>query len=236
MLLDIRNISVNYGTLVAINSVSLSINEGDMIGLIGSNGAGKSTLIKAINGLKHPNMGEIIYDGKRIDKLSSGDIFKRGVVCVPEGRRLFPKMTVFENLLMGANFLKAKNEINVNLERVFSYFPSLYSKKHTNAGALSGGEQQMVSVGRSIMANPRLLLLDEPTIGLAPLVVANMFETFQEINKSGVTVLIAEQNVIQTLNIVKKAIVLEVGEVFVSGDAKDIAENETVKKNFLGDE
>ena len=235
MLLDIKNVSVNYGTLVAIKSVSLSIYEGDIIGLIGSNGAGKSTLIKAINGLKHPNKGEIYYDGNRIDKLSSGDIFKMGVVCVPEGRRLFPKMTVFENLLMGANLLKAKNEIKINLERVYSYFPSLYSKKHTNAGALSGGEQQMVSVGRSIMANPRLLLLDEPTIGLAPLVVANMFETFQEINKSGVTVLIAEQNVIQTLNIVKKAIVLEVGEVFVSGDANDISENETVKKNFLGD-
>lgn len=236
MLLNINKISVNYGASVAIKSVSLSIVEGEIIGLIGANGAGKSTLIKAINGLKHPNKGEIFYDGHRIDKLSSGDIFKRGVVCVPEGRRLFPKMTVYENLLMGAKFLKTKSEKKVNLEKIFSYFPSLYGKKHNNAGALSGGEQQMVSVGRSIMASPRLLLLDEPTIGLAPLVVANMFEIFQEINKSGVTVLIAEQNVIQTLKIVKKATVLEVGEVLMSGEAKDIAENEMVKKTFLGEE
>jgi branched-chain amino acid transport system ATP-binding protein len=205
-----------------------------MVGVLGANGAGKSTLIRAVSGLKSPAEGEIWFENRRIDNLSPQNIFSMGIASVPEGRRLFQRMSVLENLMMGANLRKDRNGINQSLEKVDSYFPVLKDRQNQKAGTLSGGEQQMLSIGRALMANARLVLLDEPSMGLSPLLVDESFRILKDINKNGTAILIAEQNAIETLKFVVKAFILEVGQIVMVGRAEDVANNEMVKKAYLG--
>lgn len=205
-----------------------------MVGVLGANGAGKSTLIRAISGLKSPAEGEIWFENRRIDNLSPQNIFRMGIASVPEGRRLFPRMSVLENLMMGANLRKDKKGINQSLEKVDSYFPILKDRQNQKAGTLSGGEQQMLSIGRALMANARLVMLDEPSMGLSPLLVDESFRILRDINRDGTAILIAEQNAIETLKFVVKAFILEVGQIAMVGRAEDVANNEMVKKAYLG--
>jgi branched-chain amino acid transport system ATP-binding protein len=208
--------------------------DNEMVGVLGANGAGKSTLIRAISGLKSPAEGEIWFENRRIDNLSPQNIFSMGIASVPEGRRLFQRMSVLENLMMGANLRKDRNGINQSLEKVDSYFPVLKDRQNQKAGTLSGGEQQMLSIGRALMANARLVLLDEPSMGLSPLLVDESFRILKDINKNGTAILIAEQNAIETLKFVVKAFILEVGQIVMVGRAEDVANNEMVKKAYLG--
>jgi branched-chain amino acid transport system ATP-binding protein len=234
MLLKVDHLRVSYGGVEALKSISLELDEDEAVGILGANGAGKSTLIKTVSGLKPPTEGEIWFDNQRIDKLSTQTIFGIGIATVPEGRRLFPRMNVLENLLMGANLCNDKNEIKENLEKVYSYFPKLKDRLNQQAGTLSGGEQQMLAIGRALMANSRLMLLDEPSMGLSPILVNEMFVILKDINKNGTAILIAEQNAMATLEFVKRVYVLEIGNIAIAGRAEDMVNNEMVKKTYLG--
>jgi branched-chain amino acid transport system ATP-binding protein len=232
-MLKITDLEAGYGDLKVLESISLEVNKGEMIAILGANGAGKSTTLKTISGLLHPSSGEVFFEGNRIGDLPPFRIVEKGISLVPEGRRLFPYVTVFENLLAGAYTKEARGKKGDTLEWVFSIFPILKERTTQLASTLSGGEQQMLAIGRGLMSRPRLLMLDEPSIGLAPILVTRIFKTVSEINKEGVTILIVEQNVKQTLSIINRAYILENGRIVMHG-GKELLDNKHIKKAYLG--
>jgi branched-chain amino acid transport system ATP-binding protein len=235
MILNVRGITINYGKVAAVRNVSFEIEEGTIVTLIGANGAGKSTILKTISGLKHPSAGEIFFKGKKIDHLPPHDVVKAGISHVPEGRRLFPAMSVKENLLMGAYLRKEKKEIDKEFEKVFYYFPKLEERQKQRAGSLSGGEQQMLAMGRALMSRPKLLLLDEPSIGLSPLMSQMIGKIVHTINQEeGVSILLVEQNAKLALGLANKGYVLETGMIVLDGDARELLNNDMVKTAYLG--
>jgi branched-chain amino acid transport system ATP-binding protein len=230
----IINLRVFYGRVEALKGISLGVDQGAIVTLIGANGAGKSTALRAISGLVRPASGEIFFQGKRIDSLSPQDVVRGGIAHVPEGRRVFPFMTVRENLNMGAFRRKDKEEIKKNLEGVFEHFHILRERRSQRAGSLSGGEQQMLAIGRALMSQPTLLLLDEPSLGLAPLMVKEVGRIIREINQRKVGIILVEQNARMALRIARKGYVLETGSIALQGPASDLIDNEHVKKAYLG--
>lgn len=233
-MLNINNIDVYYGAIHALKGISLEVKEGQIITLIGANGAGKSTTLKTISGLLKPKTGGIQFNGQDITGKKAQDIVKMGVIQVPEGRRIFANMSVFENLELGAFLRKDKAEISADFEKIFTRFPRLAERKNQSAGTLSGGEQQMLAMGRALMARPKLLLLDEPSMGLAPLLVQEIFAIIKEINATGTTILLVEQNAHMALSIADQAYVLETGKIVLAGDATTLAESDEIKKAYLG--
>jgi branched-chain amino acid transport system ATP-binding protein len=234
MLLDIDHITVKYGKAIAVEAVSINVPEGKVVTIIGANGAGKSTILKALSGLTPLVSGKIRFDGKRIDGLKPFEIVALGLVHVPEGRKLFPYLPVMSNLKLGASLRKDKEGIQRDLEAVFDYFPRLWERRKQNAGTLSGGEQQMLAIGRGLMANPRLLLMDEPSLGLAPILVAELVPVIKNINRKGVSVLLVEQNMPLALNVADRGYALQVGKVVLEGDVETLKANEIVKQAYLG--
>ena len=233
-MLKINDINVFYGAIHAIKGASLEVNEGEIVTLIGANGAGKSTILRTISGLLKPKGGSIEFEGRDIAGLPAHEIVKCGISQVQEGRRIFAEMTVLENLELGAFTRKDKDGIKEDMEMVFNRFPRLKERISQLAGTLSGGEQQMLAMGRALMSRPRLLLLDEPSMGLAPLLIKEIFAIIQDINKAGTTVLLVEQNANMALSIAHRAYVLETGRITLSGDAKELAASEDVRKAYLG--
>ena len=234
-MLKVENIYVNYGAIKALQKVSFQISEGEIVALIGANGAGKTTILNTISNIVPSVSGKITYRGKDVTKTPPHDIVKLGISQVPEGRRVFAKMSVLENLEMGAYTRSDKAEIASDMEKIFQRFPRLLERKKQPAKTLSGGEQQMLAMGRALMSRPKLLLLDEPSMGLAPMLVEQIFQIIQEINKSGTTILLVEQNANMALSIAHRAYVLETGEVVLQGDAKELASNPEVRKAYLGE-
>ena len=233
-MLKIDNIDVYYGAIHALKGISLEVNEGEIVTLIGANGAGKSTTLRTISGLLKPKTGSITFLGQNIAGVRAHEIVKKGISQVPEGRRVFAEMTVMENLDLGAFVRKDKAGIQQDLKHVFELFPRLEERKNQSAGTLSGGEQQMLAMGRALMSRPKLLLLDEPSMGLAPLPIKEIFNIIVDINKSGTTVLLVEQNANMALSIANRAYVLETGRITLSGKAQDLAASEDVRKAYLG--
>ncbi len=233
-MLKIDDINVYYGAIHALKGISLEVNEGEIVTLIGANGAGKSTTLRTISGLLKPKTGKILFQGKNIAGIAAQNIVKAGISQVPEGRRVFANMTVMENLDLGAFVRKDKDGVAKDLKMVFERFPRLLERKNQQAGTLSGGEQQMLAMGRALMSRPRLLLLDEPSMGLAPLLIREIFSIIEDINKAGTTILLVEQNAKMALSIANRAYVLETGRITLSGDAKELAASESVKKAYLG--
>ena len=229
-MLKIDNIDVYYGAIHALKGISLEVNEGEIVTLIGANGAGKSTTLRTISGLLKPKTGSITFLGQNIAGVRAHEIVKKGISQVPEGRRVFAEMTVMENLDLGAFVRKDKAGIQQDLKHVFELFPRLEERKNQSAGTLSGGEQQMLAMGRALMSRPKLLLLDEPSMGLAPLLIKEIFNIIVDINKSGTTVLLVEQNANMALSIANRAYVLETGRITLSGKAQDLAASEDVRK------
>jgi branched-chain amino acid transport system ATP-binding protein len=234
MLLEIKNITVYYGKSIAINDVSLGVPEGAIVSIIGANGAGKSTILRALTGLKHLTSGEIYFMGNKISGKPTVDIVRLGISLVPEGRQLFPYLSVLSNLKLGASLYNDKIEINNNLEYVYQLFPRLKERVKQQAGTLSGGEQQMLAIGRGLMSRPKLLCMDEPSLGLAPIVVEQLGAVIKDINQKGVTVLLVEQNVHLALGVANKGYALQVGRVVLEGDIESMKNNEIVKKAYLG--
>jgi branched-chain amino acid transport system ATP-binding protein len=234
-LLRVEDVHTYYGSIEALKGISLEVHEGEIVTLIGANGAGKSTTLRSINGLNHPRRGSIHFRGRDITRDPPHDIVRRGISQSPEGRKLFPRMSVLENLEMGAFQRSDRSELRGDLERVYSLFPRLAERKQQRAGTLSGGEQQMVAIGRALMARPGLLLLDEPSMGLAPIFVERVFETIVEINKQGTTILLVEQNAMMALDVASRGYVLETGTVALADDAKALRRNEQVRKSYLGE-
>lgn len=234
MLLQVKNIAVKYEKALAVTDVSLEVPEGKIVTIVGANGAGKSTILKAISGLTPLDRGEILFNGKRIDRLESYEIVERGLVHIPEGRKLFPYLPVMANLKLGASLRKDKDGIKADLEEVFRYFPRLRERQKQNAGTLSGGEQQMLAIGRGLMANPRLLMLDEPSLGLAPILVAELIPVIKNINKKGVSVLLVEQNMSLAMAVADRGYALQVGKVVMEGGVEMLKENKIVKQAYLG--
>jgi branched-chain amino acid transport system ATP-binding protein len=234
-LLRVEDVHTFYGSIEALKGISLEVHEGEIVTLIGANGAGKSTTLRSINGLNHPRRGSIHFRGRDITRDPPHDIVRRGISQSPEGRKLFPRMSVLENLEMGAFQRSDRSELRGDLERVYSLFPRLAERKQQRAGTLSGGEQQMVAIGRALMARPGLLLLDEPSMGLAPIFVERVFETIVEINKQGTTILLVEQNAMMALDVANRGYVLETGTVALADDAKALRRNEQVRKSYLGE-
>ncbi len=234
MLLEVKDITVHYHKVDAIRNISIEVAEGNIITLIGSNGAGKSTTLRAISGLNHPTTGEIWFDGQRIDRFAPEKINKAGIAQVPEGRRVFPQMTVAENLEMGGFLRKDTDRINRDLENVFGHFPILKARQKQSAGTMSGGEQQMLAMGRALMSNPKLLLLDEPSLGLSPLMCVEIAKIIRDIHKEGRTIVLVEQNARLALALAQKGYVLETGNIVLEGDSKELKENDQVKKVYLG--
>lgn len=233
-MLKVDNIDVYYGAIHAIKGVSIQVAKGEIVTLVGSNGAGKSTTLRTISGLLKPKNGTILFEDNHIEGMPAHKIVGMGLCQVPEGRRVFANMTVMENLELGAYLRSDKDEIAKDLEDVFKKFPRLLERKEQVSGTLSGGEQQMLAMGRALMGRPRLLLLDEPSMGLAPLLVKEIFHIIQEINESGTTVLLVEQNANMALSIADKAYVLETGRIALAGTAKELASSEAVRKAYLG--
>ena len=233
-MLDIKDINVYYGAIHAIKGISLEVNEGEIVTLIGANGAGKSTTLRTISGLLKPKTGTINFLGNDIAGMSAHKIVREGISQVPEGRRIFAEMTVMENLELGAFIRSDKDEIEKDFKMVFERFPRLEERKTQLAGTLSGGEQQMLAMGRALMSRPKLLLLDEPSMGLAPLLIREIFSIIVDINKTGTTVLLVEQNANMALSIANRAYVLETGRITISGDAKELAASEDIRKAYLG--
>ena len=233
-MLKIENLDVYYGAIHALKGISLELNEGEIVTLIGANGAGKTTTLQTISGLIRPKNGSITFQGQELTQRPAQEIVKMGISQVPEGRRVFANLTVLENLEMGAYLRKDKEGIKATLEKVYARFPRLRERKKQLAGTLSGGEQQMLAMGRALMSKPTLLLLDEPSMGLAPILVQEIFTIIQEINKAGTTILLVEQNAHMALSIADRAYILETGRIVASGAAKELAESEQVKKAYLG--
>ncbi|NLV72715.1 MAG: ABC transporter ATP-binding protein [Actinobacteria bacterium] len=233
-MLELRDVSVYYGTAMAVTDISLKQEEGSIVSVIGANGAGKSTILKSINGLVSIHSGTIEFDGKRIDGSGTDAIVKAGIACVPESRKLFPYMTVQSNLRLGAYLRKDKQGIQEDLERVFTLFPRLKERLKQKAGSLSGGEQQMLAIGRALMSKPRLLMMDEPSLGLAPIVIDTLADTILEINRGGVSVLLVEQNAGLVSRVAQDCYVIEVGRIVLEGDIKDMMSNDSVRRAFLG--
>ncbi len=234
MFLEVENLNVYYGAIHALHGVSFQVEEGEIVTLIGANGAGKSTTLRTISGLLQPRTGSVKFKGKDITTTPAEQIVRLGISQVPEGRKIFAPLTVRENLMMGAYTREDKNEIEQSLSRVFASFPRLKERIDQLGGTLSGGEQQMLATGRGLMSKPSLLLLDEPSMGLSPILVEEIFRIIQEINKQGTTILLVEQNALMALSISHRAYVLETGRVVLSGNAKDVAENPQVKSAYLG--
>ena len=233
-MLEVKDLNVYYGAIHAIKNISFEVNEGEIITLIGANGAGKTTTLHAVSGLLKPKSGSIHFCGKEITHTDAYKIPKLGLAQVPEGRRVFANMTVMENLEMGAYIRNGKENLNEEYERIFERLPRLTERRKQAAGTLSGGEQQMLAIGRALMSKPKMLLLDEPSMGLSPILVQEIFSIIQDVNKTGVTVLLVEQNAKMALNIANRAYVLETGQVVMSGDAKELSNNEQVRKAYLG--
>jgi branched-chain amino acid transport system ATP-binding protein len=234
-ILELEDVHTYYGSIHAIKGVSLDVYDGEVVTLIGANGAGKSTTLRSINGLNHPREGRIRFQGRDITQESPHDVVKMGISQSPEGRRLFPRMSVMENLEMGAFQRDDKSGIKESLDRVFELFPRLQERKNQRAGTLSGGEQQMCAIGRALMAQPKLLLLDEPSMGLAPIFVERIFEIVVEINKQGTPILLVEQNALMALDVANRGYVMETGLIALADDAKALAQNEQVRKTYLGE-
>ena len=233
-MLSVRNIKVHYGKAMALDGVSLEVTDGSVVSLIGANGAGKSTVLRAISGLTPLTSGEIWFSGKRIDGMETTKIVKLGIVHIPEGRRLFPYLTVFSNIKLGASLRNDKVGIENDLQDVFKHFPILGERRDQLAGTLSGGEQQMLAVARGLMAKPKMILLDEPSIGLSPKMVDEIGEIIKSINQTGVTVLLVEQNISLAFGVASRGYVLQVGKVVLEGDVKDLKNSEAVKRAYLG--
>jgi branched-chain amino acid transport system ATP-binding protein len=234
-LLHVEDVHTFYGTIEALKGVTIEVQDGEIVTLIGANGAGKSTMLRSINGLNHPRRGTIVFGGDDITRSPAHEIVRLGISQSPEGRKLFPRMSVLENLEMGAFQRSNRAELRADLDRVYSLFPRLSERKQQKAGTLSGGEQQMVAIGRALMAHPKLLLLDEPSMGLAPIFVERVFETIVEINQQGTTILLVEQNAMMALDIANRGYVLETGKVALADDAKTLLRNEQVRKAYLGE-
>jgi len=233
-LLEIENLHTYYGAIHALKGISLSVDEAEIVSLIGGNGAGKSTTLKTISGLLRPKQGSVHLAGEDLHGYKAHEIVSKGVVQVPEGRRIFARLTVIENLEMGAFSTTDRTTYSKNMERVFSLFPRLKERRSQLGGTLSGGEQQMLAIGRSLMANPKVLLLDEPSMGLAPVLVDSIFETIVELNKAGTTILLVEQNARMALKIASRGYVLQTGEIVLTGSADELRANEMVQKAYLG--
>ena len=233
-MLLVENINVYYGAIHALKGVSVEVKEGEIVTLIGANGAGKSTTLRTISGMLKPKTGKILFEGQDIAGMAAQNIVKLGISQVPEGRRIFANMSVLENLELGAYIRNDSKEIKEDLEKIFKRFPRLAERKTQMAGTLSGGEQQMLAMGRAMMSRPRILLLDEPSMGLAPLLVKEIFSIIQDINATGTTILLVEQNAHMALSIAHKAYVLETGRISLSGTAKELAASEEVRKAYLG--
>jgi branched-chain amino acid transport system ATP-binding protein len=233
-MLRVEGVKVSYGQVTALWDVSFDVGAGEIVALVGGNGAGKTTTLKTISGLLRPKAGRVLLDGDGLERLATTDIVERGVVHVPEGRKLFPEMTVRDNLLLGGFPRGARPRQAERLEQVFGIFPQLQERQRQMAGTLSGGEQQMVAIGRGLMAGPRLLMLDEPSLGLAPILVEEMFRVIGEIHRSGVTVLLVEQNTEHALAIASRGFVLESGRVVLSGSGAELLANERVREAYLG--
>ena len=236
MVLELENVRTFYGTIQALKGISLHVGEGEIVTLIGANGAGKSTTLRSINGLNHPRSGTIRFMGDDITRTPPHQIVRRGVSQSPEGRRLFGRMTVLENLEMGAFQRRDHGAMKEDLDRVFTLFPRLEERKHQKAGTMSGGEQQMCAIGRALMARPKLLMLDEPSMGLAPIFVDKIFEIVVEINKQGTPILLVEQNALMALDVANRGYVLQTGTIVLEGDAKHLRQDESVRKTYLGEE
>lgn len=234
-MMEIKDLQVYYGVIQAIRDVSFEVNEGEVIALIGANGAGKTTILQTITGLLPAKNGEVLYEGINLQKIPPHKIVAHGIAHVPEGRRVFSQLTVYDNLLMGAFTRNDKAEIQASLESVYARFPRLEERKNQLAGTLSGGEQQMLAMGRALMSHPKIVLMDEPSMGLSPILVEEIFDIIKSISKSGTTVLLVEQNAKKALAISDRAYVLETGKIVLSGNAKDLMNDESVKKAYLGE-
>ena len=232
--LEVKDLSVAYGKILAVKDVSFTVNQGEIVTLIGSNGAGKSTTLRTISGLLHPRTGSIAFKGETISGKAGHEVVKLGITQSPEGRRIFPRMTVSENLDLGAFLRKDKEGVAADYDRVLELFPRLKERINQKAGTMSGGEQQMLAVARALMGKPELLLLDEPSMGLAPVLVELIFDTIKTIREQGVTVLLVEQNALAALDVADRAYVLESGSIKMSGSAKELASNDEVTKAYLG--
>jgi branched-chain amino acid transport system ATP-binding protein len=233
-MLEISNLNVHYGAIHALKGINLKVNQGEIVTLIGSNGAGKTTTLKTISGMLRPTEGKILFQGTEINKLNSNKLVSLGIAHVPEGRRVFGSMSVMENLEMGAYTRKDKAEIKKDFDKIFTLFPRLLERKEQMAGTLSGGEQQMLAIGRALMSRPQLLLLDEPSMGLAPLIVKQIFSIISDINREGMTVLLIEQNASMALKIANRAYVIQNGSIEMEGDASELLNDENVKNAYLG--
>jgi len=234
--LSVEDVHTFYGSIEALKGISLEVREGEIVTLIGANGAGKSTTLRSINGLNHPREGKIVFQGTDVTSMPPHQIVKRGISQSPEGRKLFPRMSVTENLEMGAFQRTDRGEIREDMDRVYSLFPRLAERKTQKAGTMSGGEQQILAIGRALMARPKLLLLDEPSMGLAPIFVEKIFEIVREINEQGTPILLVEQNALMALDTADRGYVLETGTIALADDAKKLRENEQVRKTYLGED
>lgn len=234
-ILEVKNLEVYYGVIQALKGISFDVNQGEIIALIGANGAGKTTTLQTITGLIPSKSGTIVYDGKDITKVPGHKLVYMGIAHVPEGRRVFAQRTVLENLKLGAYSRSDKDEMEETLKMVYSRFPRLEERKNQLAGTLSGGEQQMLAMGRALMSHPKLIVMDEPSMGLSPIYVNEIFDIIQEVNRDGVTVLLVEQNAKKALSIAHRAYVLETGSIVLSGDAKKLMDDDSVKKAYLSE-
>jgi branched-chain amino acid transport system ATP-binding protein len=234
-MLVLKDVNTYYGQIHALQGVDLNVAEGEIVTLIGANGAGKTTTLKTISGLLHPRLGSVRFEGEDVSKTPAHQLVKRGIGHAPEGRRIFGRMSVLENLMMGA-FTRQPATIPPDLERVMTLFPRLRERTHQLGGTLSGGEQQMLAIARALMSHPRLLLLDEPSLGLSPILVQQIFAIIKEINGQGTTILLVEQNALQALSIAHRAYVLQIGRVVLTGPASEVMTNETVRKAYLGED
>lgn len=234
-MLEVKDLEVYYGMIQAIKGVSFEVNKGEVIALIGANGAGKTTILHTVTGLIAPKAGTILFEGKDITKVPAHKIVSMGMAHVPEGRRVFAELSVYENLKMGAYTRKDKNEIEESLSNVYKRFPRLEERKNQLAGTLSGGEQQMLAMGRALMSKPQIILMDEPSMGLSPIMVNEIFDIIQAVSESGTTVLLVEQNAKKALSIADRAYVLETGNIVLEGKAKDLLEDDSIKKAYLGE-
>lgn len=232
--LEVKDLRVNYGSIKAVKAINLKVPVGSIVTLIGSNGAGKTTTLSAISGLVKPTSGQIVFDGKVINGTSPNNVNRMGISLVPEGRKIFSSLTVRENLLMGAYARKNKDEIEKDLDKVFELFPRMKERINQSGGTLSGGEQQMLAIGRALMAKPKLIMMDEPSLGLAPIIVEEVFNVIRRLNKTGVTILLVEQNAASALKVSDYSYVVETGKVILEGPASEMLSNDQVKKAYLG--